>query len=237
MTRKKVVYVIVEGPSDRKALGVLLSNIYENDRVHIYVTHGDITSDWRTTPANIVAKIGNSVKSYAADYYLKNKDFKEVIHIVDMDGAYISNSAIISDEEADKALYSTTEIHTCDREGIIERNNHKRANIERLKSLRTVWGNIPYSVYYMSCNLDHVLYNKLNSTDEEKENDADEFAEKYEDDVPGFLEFINESDFSVVSDYQESWEYITKEQHSLERHTNLGICFIKDKKIDQKKIA
>lgn len=30
----------------------------------------------------------------------------------------------------------------------------------------------------MSCNLDHVLYNKLNSTDDEKEFDSLDFYEK-----------------------------------------------------------
>ena len=31
---------------------------------------------------------------------------------------------------------------------------------------------MPYRAYYMSANLDHVLYDKLNSSDKDKENDA-----------------------------------------------------------------
>ena len=39
------------------------------------------------------------------------------------------------------------------------------------------------------------------------------------------LEYIKDSDFAVGPDYKESWEYITEDLHSLERHTNLGLCF------------
>ena len=77
----------------------------------------------------------------------------------------------------------------------------------------------------MSCNLDHVLYNQLNTNDTEKENNAYLFARKYKNDIWGFCTFISESEFSVVGNYQKSWGYIKQNLHSLERHTNLGICF------------
>ena len=70
----------------------------------------------------------------------------------------------------------------------------------------------------MSCNLDHVLYGKQNSTDKDKEYDAFQFARKYKNEIPEFLYFISKSDFSVIGNYKESWE-------SLQRHTNLGLCF------------
>jgi hypothetical protein len=77
----------------------------------------------------------------------------------------------------------------------------------------------------MSCNLDHVLYNKLNSSDVEKEADSLNFAKKYKDKIPGFIKFISCSDFSVMTGYEESWDYIKQELHSLKRYTNLGLCF------------
>ena len=82
----------------------------------------------------------------------------------------------------------------------------------------------------MSCNLDHVLYNKLNSTDIEKENDAFKFTQKYKDDLDGFLSFICDSNFSVCNDYKESWEFIRKDLNSLNRYSNLGICFAEIRK-------
>ena len=82
----------------------------------------------------------------------------------------------------------------------------------------------------MSCNLDHVLYNKLNSTDEEKERDSFQFAKRYKEKTEEFLSFICESDFSVTGDLKASWDFIKLDLHSLERYTNFGICF---KEIDE----
>jgi hypothetical protein len=79
--------------------------------------------------------------------------------------------------------------------------------------------------------MDHVLHNKQNSSDEEKEKDALLFAKKYKQDIEGFIKFIAESDFSVRSNYVESWNYIKQECHSLERHTNLGLCLTTVSKI------
>lgn len=75
MTKRKVVFVIVEGPSDRHALGVLLSNLYDKDQIFIYVTHGDITSSWEVTPANIASKICTYVKEYKSMNYFKKGGF------------------------------------------------------------------------------------------------------------------------------------------------------------------
>ena len=107
----------------------------------------------------------------------------------------------------------------------IDSNRQKRNNLNRLTSISQVW-KIPYSVFYMSSNLDHALYGKLNSTDDEKEHDAFYFSMKYKNNLPLFIQFISESEFSVCNDYKESWRFIKEALHSLERHTNLGLCFI-----------
>lgn len=173
MAKRKIVFVIVEGPSDEDALGVLFSKIYGEDSVYVHIVHGDITTQKGVTSSNIVSKIGNYVKQYANQKHYKAANFQEIIHIIDMDGAYAPDSVIVKDTEATKAVYDVTEIRT----------------------------------------------------DEEKEKDAYMFAKKYRNDIPGFLTYIKESDFSVGPDYKESWKYITDDLHSLERHTNLGICF------------
>ena len=43
MARKKIIFVIVEGPSDEEALGVLLNRIYDSNAVHVQVMYCDIT--------------------------------------------------------------------------------------------------------------------------------------------------------------------------------------------------
>lgn len=225
MARKKIVFVIVEGASDDTALGVILNRLYDQSKVHIEIMHGDITADLSIDPDNIVSALGDIVKKYATRMHFLASDFQEVIHLVDMDGAFIPETAIVDNIDAEKPRYSITKIQTARPKKLIQRNQHKQRKLNRISALKKVWNSIPYQAYYMSCNLDHVLYGKLNSTDEDKENDAYAFAKRYKDDIDGFLTFISDSEFSRMDGYKESWEFIKKDLHSLERHTNLGLCF------------
>ncbi len=230
MARKKILFVIVEGRSDEEALGVILNRIYDYNAVYIHIMHRDITAERGISPDNIVSALGNELRKYAKDNHFLKTDFSEIIHIVDMDGAYIPNQNVIQDDTAYKTIYSTADIRTNKKSKIEARNVQKSSNVDRLCKCTKIW-DIKYRVFYMSCNLDHVLYNKLNSNDEEKEEDSYQFAKRYRDDIPAFLSFISESDFSVCTSYDESWEYIKQQLHSLERYTNLGLCFLNDIKI------
>lgn len=227
MARKKVVLVIVEGPSDDTALGIVLNQIFDKDSVYVHIMHGDITTRKGVHSDNIVAKIGDEVRAYAKSKHYSVKDFKQIIHIVDTDGAYIPDEKIIFIPETDKLSYESDGIHTLYQQEIIERNKQKTGNLYRLRGTGQIW-NVPYRVYYMSCNLDHVLYNKRNSSDEEKEADAYAFAKKYKNDIEGFVSFICDSNFSVNGDYKESWTHIETEMNSIERYTNLGICIMEE---------
>lgn len=225
MARKRIVFVLVEGPSDDAALGVILNRLYDKNTVHVEIHHGDITTDISIAPENIVSAVGDIVKDYASSMHFTQVHFQQVIHLIDMDGAYIPDSAVVENVAADKAIYSQTEIQTARPAQMILRNQHKQAKLNRISTMSKVWSSIPYQAYYMSSNLDHVLYGKLNSSDEEKENDAYAFAKKYKEDIDGFLAFISDSDFSRMDGYRESWDFIKRDLHSLERNTNLGLCF------------
>ena len=230
MKRKKVVLVIVEGPSDEEALGPVLNNYFDKDRVYVHTHHGDITTEKGNKCSNIISKVNECVKQCMRQYPFKRSDFKRIIHVVDMDGAFIPDNAIVEY----KPIYTEEIIRTNHPEGIVKRNAQKRENINRLIPTSII-GNIPYQIYYMSSNLDHVLYNKLNSTDVEKESDANDFAIKYKDDLIGFKSFIQESDFSVNQDFMDSWNYIKQGNHSLERHTNFGLCLENDGNMQEEK--
>lgn len=234
MKRKKVVLVIVEGPSDEEALGPVLNNYFDKDRVYVHTHHGDITTEKGNKCSNIISKVNECVKQCMRQYPFKRSDFKRIIHVVDMDGAFIPDNAIVEDKDAYKPIYTEEIIRINHPEGIVKRNAQKRENINRLIPTSII-GNIPYQIYYMSSNLDHVLYNKLNSTDVEKESDANDFAIKYKDDLIGFKSFIQESDFSVNQDFMDSWNYIKQGNHSLERHTNFGLCLENDGNMQEEK--
>ena len=98
LARKKIVLVIVEGPSDEVALGMALSQVYDKDFIYVHIMHGDITTRRGVSSKNIVAKLGNEVTAYAKSQHYKASDFKQIIHIVDTDGAYIPDDNIMEKE-------------------------------------------------------------------------------------------------------------------------------------------
>ena len=238
MPRKKVIFVIVEGPSDETALGVLLSRHFDKDTVYTHVMHCDITTEFdkdthqKVGAADITKKIADVVKRWADSYRLKPEHFERIIHIVDTDGAFVAESYVVQGN-VDAPFYTLDKILCPVRENIIERNSRKAKNLLRLASTPTIW-KVLYNAYYMSCNLDHVLYNKQNSNDKDKEIDAVNFALHYREDIPGFINFISKSDFaykpkpelSLTDNHKESWKEIQVGQNSLERRTNFGLAFM-----------
>ena len=225
MARKKIVFVIVEGPSDDAALGVMFTRLYDTNLVRVEITHGDITTRDYAGSENIASRIGNLVKRYATANHFKASDFQEVIHIVDTDGSFVPDAAIEEDLSCTEPIYTPTKIKTDKPSAICKRNQGKSLILSKLIALNHVWRTIPYHIYYMSCNLDHVLHNKQNSSDTEKETDAYTFATYYRDRLPEFLTFICDSSFSVKGAYKDSWSFIQQGYHSLERYSNLGLCF------------
>ena len=220
------MFVIVEGPSDEDALGVLFHRLFDCHEVFIEVVHGDITADYSIAPADIAKAVMQLVKGASLPIPFSRKDIQQVIHIVDTDGAYIPDGFVVEDKSVkDKPFYTGTEIRTAYPERIIQRNHHKQQKLDRLCQLKSIWGTVPYQIYYMSSNLDHALHGKLNSTDDEKEEDANNFAGKYMDDLPGFLEYLAKINGSKTTDYKQSWTYIKQARHSLEQNSNLRLCF------------
>ena len=227
MARKKIVLIIVEGPSDASALERYFVKHFDSDRIVTKIIHGDITTDRNIDQSKIKAYLGNKIKSWIIKDKFKKSDIALIIHIVDMDGAYIGDNLIQLDESCEEPYYSTSSIKTSNVERIRLRNIQKRENLNTLSTNTSgIYNGIPYRIYYMSCNLDHVLHDKPNATDEEKKANSLDFTERYYDDINAFIKFISESTFSQCTGYKESWDYIKQDKHSLERNSNLGLCFI-----------
>ena len=99
---KKVVLVIVEGPSDEEALGAILSRYFDENEVRVYVRRGDITTEKGNKCSNIIKKVNECVKQHMALYSLRRTDYKEIIQVADLDGAFVPDSAIVEDKDAYK---------------------------------------------------------------------------------------------------------------------------------------
>lgn len=221
--RKKVCLLIVEGPSDQSALEGPMSQLFENTLTKTLVMHGDITSKTAVQPANILRKLKKDVKNFLDLHFLKESDLQQIIHITDLDGAYIPDDNIIACASPGRPRYEEYAILTNHVENIKFRNQRKRQNLDFLIHCTSI-DKIPYHIYYMSCNLDHVLYNCRNLSDIEKEKRADEFAAEYVDHQDKFLQFMNSS-FAVQDGYLPSWNFVRTSLHSLERYSNLCLCF------------
>lgn len=232
MARKKIVFIIVEGPSDEEALGVLFSKYFENEEVHVEIMHCDITCKKGVNSSNILKEVTNVIKQYSDRNHFKQIHFKQIIHIVDTDGAFCSKEDIEEKVGIKNFEYSQEKILAGNKEAVLIRNKQKSDNLIKISRTNLIW-NIPYSVHYMSCNLEHVLFNKLNCSDEEKETLSYQFALKYRDNIKGFINFISNSSFSVKSDYLTSWKFIETDNNSLKRFSNLSLCFKKE--IDKNK--
>lgn len=221
---RKAVVFIVEGKTDKNALEHIFQVIYKHKNVTFEFTRGDVTSDVSTTKEQMVDAVYEKVDMYMKEKKLNKNNIWQIVQIFDMDGTYIPEEAIIQGDTKE-FLYSETNISCRDTRKIRVRNAHKSERMDYLLGLADIKG-ISYKCYFVSSNLDHALYNKLNLTDEEKEAYANSFYNLFEGREKLFVDFLNSDVVNGCPDrFPASWKYIKEQLHSLERHTNLNIYF------------
>jgi len=252
--KRQIILFLVEGKSDREALKIAISEMYEqiNEDIEVFfpVIHdeqkekgGDITSsfyksngkrEW-VTPENIEEEI---YSQFLCDFFDKEKilpkDVSEIIQIVDADGAFIPDDKVRTDHKLgrDKSpFYGLEEITCISEEAIQKRNTQKKANLDylsKLTSIKVKQKTIKYSIYYFSCNLDHFFHHDANESYRKKINLARQFAYDYIGDAEGFVKFIARDEDAVrEGGYDGSWEYVKQGTNSLHRHTNFNLLLEK----------
>ena len=204
-SEKKVIAFIVEGPSDEAAIGSIMKEFFLKNEVQFVVVHGNITLQDYVSVDNILIKIDEQIEGIKRKYRYHTNDFVKIIHIVDTDGVYIPETSNVK--------------------GVIKRNESKGKILFKLRKTPKIHG-IPYKIYFNSCNLEHVLYGELrNFSDEEKEILSDDFADRFEGKVEEFIAFVSSPDIAVQGSYQQTWNYIQKDNHSLNRNSNMHLIF------------
>lgn len=225
MAKKKVMLFIVEGPTDETSLSTVLNRIFSSSTVKFQVVHGDILTRDFISPDKIMTAVWTQVRGFMGTIY-KKSDICRIVHLTDMDGVYIPDDAVLEEhtmKSSASPYYTETQIQTPNRASIVDRNQRKRKNIDRLSSCSKI-AEIPYSMYYFSLNLDHVLHGKANISEREKIQCAEEFDLKYGEDPNSFTLFMKESSFSVCNNYHDSWSFIKTGLHSLKRYSNFGLA-------------
>ncbi len=250
----------VDGQSDIDALRIQFEDLFDEiggDAINVDFrysefqgeNHGDITTLKGVEPDNVEQMIYK--------YYFKQQDrssdlgwddLTHIIHIIDLDGAYVSDTNIhgFSAEEEllskelgyngrpKRALYMADHIAVTNEapvQQMCERNKRKRRIIEHLLSIDVLTARrkeVRYELYYFSTNIDHFLYGDANLSGPQKMIKASEFSRKYGD---GELlrEFMANSEFSTKLDYAASWKAIRKGNSSLCRGSNVNLLIEKIK--------
>lgn len=245
-----IVIVIVEGKSEIACLKPILSTLYDDASPNYDVwfppsvsggtrVWGDFTSRNGITPETAPGCINKLIVDPLLEQlgHLPHERIGEIVHIIDMDGAYIDDSNIEYDPKKEKNYYDKGKIITANVEFVKKRNEQKRKNIDRLCSLDYIIHkqgsnsrHIPYSVYFFSSNLDHMLHGDANiPSGTEKVKKADDFAEKYEDEPMEFIRAIKALPGTLNEmTYEESWNYIRQRgNNSICPHTNINLLLDK----------
>jgi len=127
---RKVVLILVEGPSDRKALKLLKKYINKSNpgfsdyyTIYFEETKGDVTTrkEYIDIPnesrfEKVKTEISYHVQTFIKDRKFLLEDIAIVFHLLDMDGAYIPDEWICPMTEAEKSsnkpvLYYDKSVH------------------------------------------------------------------------------------------------------------------------------
>lgn len=224
MPRKKIILFIVEGITEKIALGLVLSKLLTTSDVQFQVTNGDLTTRNNVSQSTIKNALGEVIKKFINPVY-QSSDILEIVHLIDTDGVFVDDSAVRqhSATSGRGTIYAENCIYTDNTANICARNAQKRAILNLLINTSSAYKGIPYKVYFFSCNLDHVLHNSCNLSNEDKVTKAEEFRAQYANNLNGFIEFIQNPDFAVSGDYLVTWSYIKQNNNSLKKHSNFHV--------------
>lgn len=223
---KKIILMLVEGPTDEDALAVVISKLIRDYGIEFKVLHTDITADESMTVKYIDNAIKNAVDEYLKkNPFVKKKDILKVVQIIDTDGAFISNSQV-RQSDSGNTEYFESYISAKNKDRLIRRNISKRNIVYHLSGLKKLLDSYPYEIYYFSRNMEHVLHNITEElSDKEKEDLAFKTAIYYRNHPKEFLMLMKAEELCVQGTYEETWAFIMESVHSLMRYSNLSVFF------------
>lgn len=167
---KKIILLLVEGPTDEDALALVFSNLVNDHDIEFEVLHTDITADEDMTVKYIENRIEDEINCYLnKNSFIEREDILKVVQIIDTDGAFIP-SAMIQQSETGKTEYFETYIAVKNKDRLTRRNISKRKIVYHLAKADCIAG-FPYEIYFFSRNMEHVLHGiSQDLSDDEKEN-------------------------------------------------------------------
>lgn len=245
----------VEGKTEISALHYQFEDLFDSmfgDHVEVYFREplwqgkriGDITTLRGVTVENIEKNLYKYFfKSQDTNSDISWDDFTYIIHIIDIDGAYITKEEqirLFTDEECKMAdnigtedepknvLYFSDHIAVRNSpQAIAVRNEQKRRNIEHLRDLNEISINAKkppkkYRLFYFSSNLDHFLFGNANLSRTDKAYEAG-FFKDHVSDAELLTEFFKTNSNCKELNYCQSWDLLRKRTNSLQPLSNVNI--------------
>lgn len=233
-TSKKIVLLLVEGDSEEILLFNRLQELFQQNHIRFRVEHGDMLYNINSQQKSSKSIVGDRVKDYLRTYKLKESDILCVLHIVDIDGIFLSHDRIVIDTEISQLTFYEPEYilvkNEKQKERIQIRNEKRSLRIKEMCSTHTILpAKVPYQMYYFSGNLEHVLFNELNAQQDEKIAAIEEFMERLENVIEQYLQLfigIPELEGKGYSElYQMTWQNIINNESKIDRLTNVPLLF------------
>ena len=114
---KKVIFVIVEGPTDEDALSSVLKQIFSSAEVHFHVIHGDITTEDAITANNAKSYVAKRIAAEMKKYAYKESDILQIVHLIDTDAYELYHQMRLIQEQKFKSEFTIN--------GEIDKSGHK----------------------------------------------------------------------------------------------------------------
>ncbi len=232
---KKFILFIVEGHNDALEIQAILrtpffTGFMKNFEPQFKIMGKDITME-ATGKKNIRNVVGEKVRSWkngdtAPFNPIKNVNIQEIIQIVDMDGAGVPEYAIVEDNVGG-FIYEDEIIRARKAGQVIQRNAIKKKNLKILAEEVDQIDNLPYHVYFASCNMDHVISNQRNPSQKYKNSFAYDYGNLCKSKPEIIFNSILSKEIGTNLSYQDSWIDILTGTNSLKRKTNLNLFFEK----------
>ena len=229
---KDGIILIVEGTSDQTALEGYIESVFPDCRIMTGVVGFDPTSGLDENKKPIP---NYSPKKEAARVALQvmvlngwgPDNVKTIIQVTDTDGAYVDESYVVEDATIEgKYLCTEGKLLSKEPNKIIFRNKcKKRYTLELLgqSRLRENGWDIDYRLFFMSTNLEHVTQGISKRLSLAKKNDLAQKLRNRCFEDSGYASQLFASQALSGKTFDQSWNYIMSDGHSLERQTNLGL--------------
>lgn len=240
-----IVVVVLEGPSDKKYLKQPLEAYFREkyNKTCRLVAVTDLTGNPEISEEEFFPQLRKSIEiGLSSKENMINEDvavmITEVVHIFDIDEAYIDNNHIIENTDKDEFFYTREGIQYCKKSDVEKRNKRKQKRIEFLLGQPEIMlfdKTFPYNKYFYSVNIDDFHYDDaLNLDKDTKNKKAAEYERKYlvkkspQGKLKLFLKIFektNPKDFPKT--LSETWEYISRDNNSLKKCSNVFLIVSK----------